>query len=174
MKRNNILILLLLAVLAVSCNKEPYEAPKSKTQAMAGRWWVELFLDPTASGVPDQNELIMGYADFGKYGLVTSNTSADDADSVIIDDPEHSWPFRAIVPVSVSGLSFIPATVTNILDTDNTVQVIDGKILKGAATLPSGRKGDSIIVVFEFSDDAGNQYIYSGHRDSGQPEDQHH
>lgn len=180
MKRNNILILLLLAVLAVSCNKEPYEAPKSKTQAMAGRWYVELYADPALTGVPDPNDLIFAYSDFGHYGFVTSNTSNDDADSVLIDFPKfNGLVFRAIVPVDINALTFKPApTQLNIeksyLGSGETVNIVEGKILKGAATMPSGRKADSIYLALEFSDDLGNRYILTGHRDSGQPEDQHH
>ena len=51
--------------------------------------------------------------------------------------------------------------------------MIDGKILKGAARTKSGAVADSIFLEFEFSDDPGSYYIYTGHRDSGFPEDQY-
>lgn len=170
--------LFLLPFLALSsCKKDSYQAPNSNTVNMAGRWWVELFGDANDDGIPTEDELIYAYSDFGALGLVTSNTSGNSSDSLLIDDPEHSWPFRMIAPIDYNNLIVKPSTNLNIeadyLGSGETVRVIEGKILKNAATLPSGRKGDSIFLKLEFSDDPGSFYMYSGHRDSGQPEDQH-
>lgn len=172
----------LIPVVLSSC-QETYEAPKSATQAMAGRWYIELFADPTQTGVPDPAEIILAYEDFGQYGLVTTNTAANDADSVIITDqfaPASSlrWPFKIVSAVNLGNLKFTNTTGPNIhssyIGSGETVTVIEGEILKGAGHAKSGRAADSIRVVVEFSDDPGNHYIYSGHRDSGQPEDQYH
>lgn len=170
------IIISAFALFLVSC-KEEYKAPVSNTVSMAGRWWTEFYGDPDQTGVPTPDNLIYAYADFGGFGLTTTNTAANDADTVLIDDLHGSWPFRIKAPVNTSNLSFTPGTVLNInedyLGSGETVTIIEGKILKGAARSKSGAVADSIILVFEFSDDAGNRYIYSGHRDSGQPEDQY-
>jgi len=175
MKKINIFFVIsIVSVIIMSCNKETYEAPKSNTVAMSGRWWVELYGDADKSGLIDPAQLFYAYADFGGYGFVTSNTAANDVDSMILDDIHESWPFKVKLPVDVSGLTFKPATITN-LHPDKigeTVTIINGKILKGAARSKSGAVVDSIFIEFEFSDDAGSYYIYSGHRDTGQPEDQ--
>jgi hypothetical protein len=174
MKKNfNLFIALALILSIASCQKE-YKAPESKTVSMSGRWWTELYFDEAQDGIPVEDGLIYTYADFGSYGIVTSN-SASNTDTVIIDDHEGSWPFRAKAPVSIENLKFLPSTVLNInedyLGTGETVKIIDGKILKGAARSKSGAVADSIFLEFEFSDDPGSYYIYTGHRDSGQPED---
>ena len=176
MKKNiNLFIASALVLLLASCQEE-YKAPESKTVSMSGRWWTELYFDGDQTGIPTEDGLIYAYADFGDYGIVTSN-SASNSDSVVIDDHQGSWPFRLKTPVSVSDLKFLPATVLNInedyIGSDETVRVIDGKILKGAARTKSGAVADSIFLEFEFSDDPGSYYIYTGHRDSGFPEDQY-
>lgn len=173
----NLIVLSLFALAISSCKKDKYEAEKSNTVNMAGRWWVQLFGDSDDDGIPTESELIMTYEDFGAFGLVTSNTAANTGDSIIVDDPEHSWPFRMKAPVNYSNLTIAPSTNLNLetsyIGSGETVRVVEGKILKDAATLPSGRLGDSIFIKLEFSDDLGTFYIYSGHRDSGQQEDQH-
>jgi len=166
-----------LAFAVISCNKEEYKAPSSKTLDMAGRWWTELYFDGNGDGVPNPDFLIFSYADFGGYGIATSNTAANDADSMIIEDVQGSWPFRIKAPVNLAERIFTPATVLNIqqdyLGSGETVTIKEGKILKGAAHAKSGRVADSIYLKFEFSDDPGSIYIYTGHRDSGQPDDQY-
>lgn len=176
MKHNiKIIIFFILSFTVLSsCNKEKYEAPKSATVAMSGRWWIELYQDVDGSGVPNPDDLLISYSDFGSFGLVTSNTSANDADSVLVDDPQGSWPFKFIAPVNLSTLTFTPATVVNLEIDGETVNIVEGKILKGAARSKAGRVADSIYFKFEFSDDLGNYYLYSGHRDSGQEDDQYH
>lgn len=167
----NLVLVVAFVITLASCKKEEYKAPVSNVVEMSGRWWVELYqdLDEDRAVVPD--EIIYAYADFGAIGLVTSNTASNSPDSVLIDDPEGSWPFRIKAPVSISGLTFSAASVPNIAVEGESVRIIEGKILKGAARTKSGAVADSIFVEFEFSDDPDNFYIYTGHRDSGQPED---
>jgi hypothetical protein len=173
----NLIVVTAFVIAMASCNKEEYKAPVSSVVSMSGRWWTELYFDDAQDGIPVSDGLIYAYADFGGYGLTTTNTAANDVDSVLIDDLHGSWPFRIKAPVSLGSLSFTPSTVLNIqedyLGTGETVKIIDGKILKGAARSKSGAVADSIFIEFEFSDDPGSYYIYTGHRDSGQPEDQY-
>ena len=175
MKKITFLLIMTAAVFILSCKKEKYEAAKAKTVAMAGRWWVELYQDADINGIPTEDELLYAYADFEGQGIVTSNTAADDADSVIINDAKESWPFKIKAPINLSALTFTPSTNLNIhpdyVGSGETVRIIEGKILKAAARSKSGAIADSIFLEFEFSDDAGTQYIYAGHRDSGFPED---
>lgn len=176
MKKYNILIVLFLSVLFFSCKKEGYKAPVSNTVNMAGRWQIELFGDNDQNGIIDLDidDYYIDYSAGDK--LVTSNTAADGIDSLIVDDADI-WPFRIKAPINYSDLTFKTSTVLNInedyLGSGETVNIIEGKILKGAAHSKSGAVADSIFMEFEFSDDLGTYYIYSGHRDSGQPEDQY-
>jgi hypothetical protein len=175
--KNISILIVAISVFFASCQDE-YKAPVSNTVDMAGRWWTQFYFDGDLSGIPLEENIIYTYADFGGFGLTTSNTSANDLDSVIIDDTEGSWPFRIKAPVNLSNLTFTPSTVLNIeptsyLGSGETVSIIDGKILKGAARSKSGNVADSIYLLFEFSDDPGSYYIYTGHRDSGLTEDQY-
>jgi hypothetical protein len=182
MKKITFLLLTLATVFIISCNKDKYEAPKAKTVAMAGRWWVELYSDDDQNGVIDVTDnLYFTYSDFGQYGIITSNTGANGTDSMIVTDSHLAstdrWPFKFKAPIDLGSLKFNPSTNLNIesgyIGSGETVKIIEGKILKGAAHNKSGAIADSIFLEFEFSDDAGTYYIYSGHRDSGQPEDQY-
>lgn len=177
--KNKVYLILIAILSLVSCQKE-YQAPQSATQAMAGRWWVQVYLDLDANGTADDvnDVLAMDFSDFGQFGLVTSNTAANDADSVIIDDQELFYYMRGVVPVDLATLTFIPATVLNInptayLGTGETLTVVNGGIFKGAGHSKSGRAADSINIALQFSDSPGDQFILTGHRDSGQPEDQY-
>lgn len=176
MKKYTLFTFLFASFVFFSCKKEEYKAPVSNTVNMAGRWWTELRLDDNQDGIfneEDGDELIYAYEDFGGIGLVTSNTAANTADSVIINDPEESWPFKIKAPINYGALTFLPASVPNMIIEEGIVNIISGKILKGAAHSKSGAVVDSIFIEFQFIDsqDDDAYYMYSGHRDTGQPED---
>lgn len=163
-----------LLVSMSACQKE-YEAPKSPVVAMSGKWWVELYYDADQDGILTEDDvLIYNYYDFGGEGIVTSNVASNAKDTVLITDAQGSWPFKVKAPVNVSALTFnAVAGLPNLEIDEETVKVIEGKILKGAAKTLSGATADSIFLNLEFSDDEGSNYFYSGHRNSGQPEDQY-
>ncbi len=177
----NQIYLILLIFLAVSCKKEGYKPSVSNTVDMSGRWWVQFFQDTDKDGlITSADNLILSYEDYTMYALITSNTSANTKDSVLVTENPNlkssfRWPFKFKTPVNVSNLSFTanPAGSSNLAISGETVSMVSGKILKKAATTLSGAKADSIFIEMEFSDDPGNWYIYSGHRDTGQPEDQY-
>lgn len=165
-----------LVLFLVSCKQE-YQAPLSNTVDMSGRWWVELYQDYNQDGVVTEDDLIYSYHDLGQYGLVTSNIASNSSDTILMYDKLGMFPFtvKFKLPVDLANLTMKPATGLPIIEDggSSSVSVISGKILKGAATTLSGGKTDSIFVELEFSEDEGNWYIFSGHRDTGFPEDQH-
>lgn len=180
MKKYSILFVLFASVLFFSCKKEGYKAPVSSTVNMAGRWWIELKYDDNQDGVfneDDGDEIIYSYeyiaGDEHEYGLITSNTAANTNDSLWIIDRNDTWPFKIKAPINYADLTFKPSTLPNASLEDETVRIISGKILKGAAHTKSGAVADSIFIEFEFSDDEGSYYMYTGHRDSGHPEDRY-
>ena len=80
MKKINIKLLCFIAVLlAMSCKKDPFEAPKSATVNMYGRWWVKLFEDD-GTGIVNPDYVIYDYTWFGGYGLATSNIASNSPD----------------------------------------------------------------------------------------------
>lgn len=179
MKRIKYSILLFLPILAVLSCQEEYKAPESATVAMSGKWWYELSFDLNQDGIfneDDGDEKLLTYADYGAADLLTSNTNANDADSLLITDqlaPAFGrWPFTFHAPIDLATLTFKPATeLLNFASETSAVTVIEGKILKGAATTLSGGKADSIYMRLEFADDPGSHYMFTGHRDTGLPED---
>lgn len=168
-------------VLLVSSCQEEFNVPESATMAMSGKWWYELSLDANQDGIfneDDGDEKYITYADFGAADLLTSNTNANDADSILITDQKApsslQWPFTFYAPVDLASLTLKPATgLANFANRDAPVTVIEGKILKNAATTLSGGKADSIYIRLEIADDEGNHYMFTGHRDTGFPEDQY-
>ncbi len=168
------LFLVLASVLFLGSCQEEYKAPGSNTVAMSGRWWVELYFDGDQDGIVTEDDIVYTYHDIGAYGLITTNLGSNAKDSILITDPEELWPFKAKIPVNASALTMLAATGLPNLEIDGeTLRVIDGKILKNAATTLSGGKTDSIFLELEFSDDADSWYVITGHKDTGFPEDQH-
>ncbi len=175
------LLILLSAATFMGCQKE-YVAEKSKTVAMAGKWWYELSYDANADGLfndADGDALLVSYADYGEASLLTSNTNANDADSILISDQLSfrggQWPMTFHAAVNLSDLTVKPATdLLNYANENAAVTIFEGKILKNAATTLSGGKTDSIYLHLGFADSPGDHYLVTGHRDTGFLEDQHH
>lgn len=192
MKNYSKILLLFIATstLFFACKKEEYKAPVSNAVNMAGRWYMELYGDENDNGKidPDDDYLIYTYHDLGEWYLVTSNSAADNVDSLVFSERYPAtaalslfpWFVKCKLPIDYTNLTFKPATVKNLVDFDpvtniyNTVTVKEGKIIKSALTLPSGNVADSIFINLEFPEqDPGYHYLFAGHRDSGLPEDQH-
>ena len=179
-KQFNLFIATITVLFMVACQEE-YKAPSSATVAMSGKWWYEFSIDANQDGVfneADGDEKYISYELFGASDLLTSNTNANDPDSVFISDKlapaSFRWPFVFHAPVDVTSLTFKPATgLKNYANPDADVTVIEGKILKNAATTLSGGKADSIYLRLVFADDEDNHYLFTGHRDTGLPEDQY-
>ena len=132
----------------------------TKLQAMCGEWWINVLVDGEDIGAG--------------YNLVTTANTASNNDTDLILDDHELWPAKIVTKVNLPGLSFdAQSGLTNEYDGDIKVSVIEGKILKGAATTTGGNKTDSIYVKFEFSDDPGTQYEYAGYRRTGFREDEH-
>ena len=163
MKRSKyVLIAMLISLTLFSCKKD-FQPTNTGTVNMSGEWWVGIFLDDTV--------LIATAEDIGG-SIVTSNTAANSSSEVMIDDQGNIWPFRIKAPVDYPNLTFSASTDNiNLYDSTVTVNVIDGKILKNAATSPSLHTTDSIVLQLEFSDDPGTIYWFKGYKNTGWPED---
>ncbi|CAG5002924.1 hypothetical protein DYBT9275_03000 [Dyadobacter sp. CECT 9275] len=132
----------------------------TKLQAMAGEWWINVLVDGEDIGA-------------GFNLITTSNTAANNDTDLLLDDHEL-WPAKIVAKVNLPAMTFNAAPgLSNMYSPTIKVSVIEGKVLKGAATTPGGNKTDSIYVKFEFSDDPGTQYEYAGYRRTGFQEDEH-
>lgn len=133
----------------------------TKLQAMCGEWWVKI--------LQDGDDIGGGY-----YLITTSNTAANNETDLILDDHE-TWPAKVITKVNLGAMTFDAApNLPNMYDQAVGVSILEGKIIKGAATTTGGNKTDSIYVKFEFVDDGEKSVIdYAGYRRTGFREDDH-
>lgn len=139
------------------------EVGGTKLQAMAGEWFIQV-LDV------DGNDIGGGY-----YLITTSNTAANNETDLLLDDHE-TWPAKVVTKVDLSTLSFKSApNLNNMYGAEYTVSVLEGKVLKNAATTTGGNKTDSIYVKMTLGDGHGgvDDYIYAGYRRTGFLEDEH-
>lgn len=156
---NYTFLLFFLVLFSCDLTTEP-KVTGTKLQAMAGEWWVSIYVDGDDIGA-------------GYNLITTSNTAANNDTDLLLDDG-GLWPAKIVSKVDLKTLTFNPLTnLSNMYSNTIKVSVIEGKILKGAAITPGKNKTDSIYVKFEFSDDPGTQYEYAGYRRTGFQEDEH-
>lgn len=122
---------------------------------ITGTWVVDMIYD----GDPQGTNTISIY-----------NTSANDTQFMWLDDQQHSWGLKAKVPLNLEALTF-GGTDLNELYFDVTVDITEGKIVKGGATTPSGDVVDSISFKAEFSDIPGEIWEYSGYKSTAKIND---
>ena len=133
----------------------------TQVQAMAGEWWIKV-LD--ASGADAA----------GGYHLIRTANTAANTDTDLQFDDIGLWPAKIVAKVDIGALTFTPATkLNNMLSPTIKVSIIEGKIVKDGATTPGKNTTDLISVKFEFSDDPGVVYEYTGYRRTGFQEDEH-
>jgi len=156
MKKINILLLLFIIIVAVSCKKDVKPGETAAKNAANG-WWVTFTLDGAD---------VYG---LGTFFLNTYNTSAND-DSLWVDDLGNSWQFKVKSKIDYNALSF---TTTNAQNQyyNITVNITDGKILPKAGRSKSGVPTDSIYFKANFSDDPSSTYVISGTARTGLIED---
>lgn len=174
-------IFLFAAVLALSSCQTTTDPGGTAVQDMAGDWWVTYensleeyeVLFGTGTTMPSADTLQKwNWGDVygaGHTRLLTYNTNHNDADSMYVYDQKNFWNFKGKVPVNYGALSFGKNdSIPNLGYAINMV-IRDGKVLKGAATTPTGQPADSIIFYVGFSDD-GYGFTYfkvSGFRRTG-------
>ena len=92
--------------------------------------------------------------------------------TLLITDNDTYWDFKVKAHADLATKTFEIDTVKN-LAYDSEVKIIGGKILKNAATSPSGKPVDSIVFYIQFFDDPyGFTYTkVSGFRRTGFPAD---
>ncbi len=146
-----------LIVSFVSCDQEESIADPSSivTEAVRGTWVVDMTWD---GSFYDHNT------------INTYNTSSLADNEIWIDDLKHGWGLKAKVNFDLGTLTF-SASSADELYYGVTVNVTEGKIIKGGATAPSGDVVDSIYFKVEFSDIPGEIWEYSGYKSTAKIED---
>jgi Lipid-binding putative hydrolase len=155
MKKLNILILISGLFILQSCDKVALpEIGGTKVQEMCGEWYLRLLK------ATDSTQLV-------PYSLATtSNTAADVADKMWLNDGGHFFTFQSKMDVDISALTFKSQDIDNInysgpptappakpivklnVEKSNTsadpikMTITGGKISKGSYTAPSKAKTD--------------------------------
>jgi hypothetical protein len=158
------LIVLVFGLLSCDLGSEP-AIEGTKLKAMCGEWYVGVFIE---------GEDVGG----GYYLITTSNTAANNETDLIVNDHEllvpDAPPLSVVAKVNLAGMTFDKADkLPNMTTGEAAISIIEGKILKGAATSTGGNKTDSIYVKFAFENDPTTEWVYSGYRRTGFLEDEH-
>lgn len=159
MKKFKILIFAaaLMQLTACDLGKEP-EVGGVLLQEMCGEWWIKVYYEGNA---------LTGY-----NLMSTFNTAANSDKDIFIDDHEL-WPFKVHATADLGSMVLSGSNLDNLYDESITVNILEGKIIKAAATTSGGNKTDSIYLRMEFADDPGTEYVYSGYKRTGFLEDEH-
>ena len=183
MKKFIILSIVVTTFIFTACQDE-FEPGGTAMQEMAGDWWVTyqnsleeyeyLFYEegemPSESTI--ENWTWEYIYDDAHYRLTTSNTALNTEDTLLVTDNDSYWDFKVKTHADLATKTFEIGTTRN-LAYDSQVKIIGGKIMKNAATSPSGRPVDSIVFYIQFFDDPyGFTYTkVSGFRRTGFPAD---
>lgn len=150
MKKSIIIMLAAIAFVATSCKKEKIEG--TATQEASGQWSVAL------NCIDDEGNAMGDLFGVGQFLILTYNTNDDAPDKIYIDDLGNFWAFKVKADLDLQNLTFsVQEGISEFVDDegpyDIAVTITNGKILKGAATTPSGMPADSIVFDILFEDD---------------------
>lgn len=174
--RQNIKLIALFAFMTIaftSCEEEgyaDYDPGQTNVKEVSGEWYVKFLVD---------GEDIYG---IGYTLLDTYNTAANSSDTMWINDNMNTWVYKVKVPVNIDAKTFSGNDLESSIDDDDdpvtpnyevTVNISEGKVLKGAATTAAGNVTDSIHFKAVFSDDPGTIYQIAGFKRTGFEEDEH-
>lgn len=169
MKLRTLYLLILTLTFTSSCTEE-VDVWDSSVKDVSGEWFVRY--DHSTYG-----EDPYGY---GFTHIFTYNTAANNGQELWINDNDFTVKYKAKIAVNPVDLSFGSNTaVANTLSTSNqTVKIVNGKILKKVSVQPSGYVADSIYfeVVFSNLDIPGtpdDTLRVGGFRRTGFLEDEH-
>ena len=155
---NSISMLFAGAFVLAACSKKP-AVDYTSTVNMSGEWFTKYYAG--------------GAAITSFHKISTYNTSDPKSNQVWVDDL-GLWPFKSKMDVDYSSLLFkAMASTPNTAITNQTIKVIEGKVLKGMGVSQSGNTVDSIYLKLEFSDDPGTEYELKGHQRTGFFEDEY-
>lgn len=157
-------LLILLAFVSIgfaSCDlgNDP-EVGGTVTEAVAGEWW-------TTFTVGGEDIYGLGYT-----VITTSNTAANIPTEFLISDEGHTWNYKVKSPLNLDAKTFGGDSLQN-LAYDIKLNIMNGKIIPGAATSTGGNVTDSIYFEVIFADDPGTTYEVAGYRRTGFLEDEH-
>ncbi len=158
-----LLLLFAVSTFLFSCENDgyaDYEPGGTNTQELSGEWYVVAY-------DPDGNP-----AFGGDYNLFSTYNTAQNNDSIWIDDHDSWMQIKTRVQADLEDLTFSGPVDAPELYTDGTVTVNNGKIIKNGGRAASSRNVvDSIYFEAEFDWDPGTIYTFGGHERTGFDED---
>jgi hypothetical protein len=164
MKKLNLFILSVCAVFVLTNCQKTEEPGETATAKFSNDWWAVLY-------DTDGNQL----TDPAK--IVTTNT-ANDKDSIYVDDQQHIWGFFVKAGVDHQNLTFAATNSYNLYyDPAHpakfplSVSITDGKVFPNGGHSKTGIITDSIYMKIEFSDDPGTIYSIRGVASTNRAED---
>lgn len=165
MKKYIALLLLITVSFAFTACDDETEPGGTAVEKMAGTWWV------TINAIVDGQKQGDIYG-VGHFQMSTYNTAANKATEMWIEDMGNFWNYKLKVDVDYTARTFSTKEFINNVSYECKVKIIDGKILKDAATTPSGMPADSIVYTIQFDDDDPSiSYEVAGFRRTGFPAD---
>jgi hypothetical protein len=180
-------IFLFIAVFALSLSacQEELESGGTEIKEMTGDWWVTnqqsldeyFYIFGDEGSMPNEANIENWDWDYiyddSHAQVLTYNTAANLPTEMFVEDGGTFWDYKVKAKVDYNAKTFEVPTTANLAYDGCDVTIIKGKILKGAATSPSGAPADSIVFYVKFSDDSyGFTYTkVSGFRRTGFPED---
>lgn len=158
--------MLLTMTLTTSCEKE--EVGNTATVDLAGQWYV------TCDAADESGNVVEGFEDLfglGRFLMLTSNTSANNASEILVTDIGNFWNFKVKAHADANGLTFSTNTTedNNLVDGYAiNVTITGGKIIKDGGVQNNGTKADYIEFYVSFSDDEyPAAYGYKNYKISG-------
>ncbi|GHU08603.1 hypothetical protein FACS189431_5170 [Alphaproteobacteria bacterium] len=178
-----LLFITVLAISLPSCDK--LEPGGTEVQDMAGDWWVTNqqslseyhYIFENEGSMPNEADIENWEWDYvyddSHSKVYTYNTAANLPTEMFVEDGGTFWDYKVRAKVDYPAKTFELPTSANLAYEDCDITIIKGKVLKGAATTPSGVPADSIVFYIKFSDDSyGFTYTkVSGFRRTGFPAD---
>lgn len=164
-----ILTIAVMAITAISCQKDPIE--NTATVETAGQWYVTADAVDASGNLPNPD-----YADIfgkGQFILLTANTAANKPGEMLVNDLKAFWDFNVKVACDQVNLTFGNSQAVENLSYESMVTLFNGKIVKDGAVTPSGMKADSIQFEISFDDDpypeayGYDHYLIHGYRYTG-------
>lgn len=151
MKKIFFALVALASFTLVSCEKK--DVGGTAVEAMSGQWYVTVQGIDVDGTVYTDDELFQ----FGSFIILTYNDADNSPDKLFIQDTPNAdgnyfWNFKVKADCDANAGTF------GILGGEDyqygiSVDITNGKILKGAATTPSGMPADSIVFDILFDDD---------------------
>lgn len=171
------LLTIVMALIVTSCKQE-YDNWYSAGYELSGEWIVT-----TQQSVAENEGETPNLANIdnwvwedlygtGTTSVQTYSSAANSPTELIVEDNHTFWDYKVKVNADVNTMTFKVDNTPNLVYACD-VSIVGGKVLKDAATTPSGNLADSIVFYVKFSDNT-NGFTYmkvSGFRKTGFTED---